>query len=169
MCAGTAGNFLSVSWAVEDDNYDIRCCCTPVRSEHQRRTPKLSVIKEEAGIDIDYRRWTLANLFLSTYLPASSSVHHFLSCVSFFSLCFPHPLCALRPPVYPSLIIYLFADLFILHSFSCRDAAPCAGCYHHSFTPSPEQLLLCSSLQRYLGAGGVTLVKSNGVLIPLDN
>lgn len=78
----------------------------------------------------------------------------------------------IRPP--NNLFI---ADLFIMYSRSlglagaatvgCRFTL--AGCNHHSFTPYFEPSSSSSPLQKYLGAGGVTLVQSYTILIPLDN
>lgn len=78
----------------------------------------------------------------------------------------------IRPP--NNLFI---ADLFIMYSRSLGLASAAtvgcrfmlAGCNHHSFTPYFEPSSSSSPLQKYLGAGGVTLVQSYTILIPLDN
>lgn len=147
---------------------------TPVRSGHQSALTKALCNKRRGG-----ERYWLPRVNISkslslfffhlclypsiTSLPLSYSLSDLPLYTSTYALSIPHLL-----SVHPlSISNHLFiADLFILYSFGLGTvhAVTVRRCYRHSFTPSSS-----SSTERYLGAGGVTLVQSNAVLIPLDN
>lgn len=167
----------------------ILCISTPVRSGHQRALTK-AFCNKRGERQRYWLGWTLVNLFLSPfflhlflYLSIISlllSLSLWLSdlplSASTYALsippCLPHP-----PPLPLQSFIYCWSLYSVFVRF--RDSPRCVRwcftltntrChYYHSFTPVPNTFSSSSSTQRYLGAGGVTLVQSKGVLIPLDN
>ena len=114
------------------------------------------------------------------FLPLSLSPSLLLSdlppSASTYALSIPHPV-SVNPPLPLSNNLFI-ADLFILYSSSLGTVrADCtlldlSNKLLSSFlytVSEPSSSSSSSSSRRYLGAGGVTLVQSNTVLIPLDN
>ena len=175
---------LRLSWMVIMTGMDwILRSSTPVRSGHQSSLTKALCNKRRGG-----ERYWLPRVNISKSLSLSFFFMYVFICPSFLSLSpsiarslsdlppsastyapsIPHPL-----SIHPSNHLFI-ADLFIPYSFQFRDGPRCDQSARARllssflYTP-PEHSSSSSSPQRYLGAGGVTLVQSNAVLIPLDN
>ena len=178
---------LRLSWMVIMTGMDwILRSSTPVRSGHQSSLTKALCNKRRGGetywlprVNISKSlslsffshvclHLSIISLSLSLSLPIARSLSDLPPSASTYAPSIPHPL-----SIHPSNHLFI-ADLFIPYSFQFRDGPRCdrsarTGLLSSFLYTPPEHSSSSSSPQRYLGAGRVTLVQSNAVLIPLDN